>query len=73
MNKNGNNALLNYSNGCIYCALPSKIQQVCQYLLNMSQELGLDICTKKLHPLDTNVVCHIISFPSQKLQEITGM
>ena len=43
MSQNGHNALLNYIDDLIYCALPSKIQEPYQFPLTLLQELGLDI------------------------------
>ena len=56
MNKNGHNALMNYIDDLIYCGLPSNIGHSYQFLLNLLQDLGLDISTKKLCPPATNVI-----------------
>ena len=79
MSQNGRNALLNYIDDLIYCALPSKIQEPYRFLLTLLQEVGLDISQKKLHPPDTKVTClgiefdtknRTMSIPPQKLAEI---
>ena len=79
MNKNGHNALMNYIDDLIYCGLPSNIGHSYQFLLDLLQDLGLDISTKKLCPPATNVIClgimfdtvnRSISIPDNKLQEI---
>ena len=79
MNKNGHNSLLNYIDDLIYTALPSKIYHSYHFLLDLLQQLGLDVSTKKLHPPSTQAVClgilfdtvaRTIAIPPEKLQEI---
>ena len=82
MNNNGHNSMLNYIDDLIYTALPSTIHKSYQFLLNLLQQLGLDISSKKLHPPSTQAVClgilfntvdRTISIPPEKLQEIIDM
>ena len=79
MNKNGHNSLLNYIDDVIYTALPSKIHHSYHFLLDLLQQIGLDVSTKKLHPPSTQAVClgilfdtvtRTIAIPPEKLQEI---
>ena len=80
MNNNGHNSLLNYIDDLIYTALPSTIHNSYQFLLDLLQQLGLDVSTKKLHPPSTQAVClgilfdtvtRTIAIPAEKLQEIS--
>ena len=68
MNNNGHNS--------------STIHNSYHFLLDILQQLGLDISTKKLHPPSTQAVClgilfdtvtRTISIPLEKLQKITHM
>ena len=79
MKNNGHNSLLNYIDDLIYTALPSTINNSYQFLLDLLQQLGLDISTKKLHPPSTQAVCLGILFDTvvrtiaihpEKLQKI---
>ena len=79
MKNNGHNSLLNYIDDLIYTALPSTIHDSYQFLLDLLQQLGLDISSKKLHPPSTQAVClgtlfdtvtRTITIPPDKLQEV---
>ena len=79
MKNKGHPYLLNYIDDLCYCELPSKIDTAYQCLLQLLQDLGLDISTKKLTPPSTKVVClgilfdtegETISIPEEKLQGI---
>ena len=79
MKNKGYPHLLNYIDDLCYCELPSKIDSAFQCLLELLQDLGLDISSKKLTPPSTKVVClgilfdteaKTISIPQDKLQII---
>ena len=79
MKNKGYPHLLNYIDDLCYCDLPSKIDSAFQCLLELLQDLGLDISSKKLTPPSTKVVClgilfdteaKTISIPQDKLQII---
>ena len=79
MKNNGHNSLLNYIDDLIYTALPSTINNSYQFLLDLLQQLGLDISSKKLHPPSTQAVClgilfdtvpRTVAIPPDKLQKI---
>ena len=79
MTSHGHTGLFNYIDDLIYTSLPSEIQNSYHFLLNLLQDLGLDISTKKLVSPATSVTClgilvdsvnRTISIPQEKLQEI---
>ena len=81
MKKKGHPYLLNYIDDLCYCELPSKIDTAYQCLLQLLQEFGLDLSTKKLTPPSTKVVCLGILFhteartiliPNEKLQSFVA-
>ena len=79
MQQKGFPYLQNYSNDLIYIGLPSSVDKAYQSLLDLLQELGLEISTKKLHTPDTRVVClgilintieRTMAIPVDKLEQI---
>ena len=79
MKNKGHPYLFNYIDDLCYCELPSKIDTAYQCPLQLLQDLGLDVSTKKLTPPSTKVVClgilfdteaKTISIPQEKLQAI---
>ena len=72
MNNNGHNSLLNYKDDLIYTALLSTIHNSYQFLLDLLQQLGLDVSTKKLHPPSTQAVCLGILFDTVTRTETTS-
>ena len=57
MQQKGFPHLQNYLDDFIYIGLPSSVDKAYQSFLDLLQELGLEISSKKLHPPDTKVVC----------------
>ena len=82
MQQHGFSHLFNYKADLIYTGLPSNIHSSFQFLLKLLEDLGLDICHKRLVPPDTLVTClgiqidtvnRTLSIPDKKISRNCGI
>ena len=82
MRKHGFHDLFNYVDGIIQCGTPSKIHPAFQFLVDLLDQLGLTLNSKKLVSPTTSMVClgilidtetRTMSVPPEKIENIVKM